>query len=63
MFDCQIFSEDQLLILKLYLIVLSSCKQISFLLHRNKGGVKQNNFEQTPSPLLCQNKLKGSSCK
>ena len=37
--------------LKLYLIVLTSCKQISFLLHRNKCGVKQNNFEKTPLPL------------
>ena len=35
----------------LYSIVLSSCKHISFLLHRNKGGVKQNNFEKTPLPL------------
>ena len=37
--------------LKLYSIVLSSCKYISFLLHRNKGGVEQNNFEKTPLPL------------
>ena len=37
--------------LKPYSIVLSSCKYISFLLHRNKGGVEQNNFEKTPLPL------------
>ena len=37
--------------LKLYLLVLTSCKYISFLLHRNKGGVEQNNLEKTPLSL------------
>ena len=52
MFDCQIFSEDQLFICENYLqLSYQVVNTFRFFCTEIKGGVKQNNFEKTPLPL------------